>query len=249
MLLEQYMDLSTSTIEDIEVIAVLYVIWLTLYLLARHIFFRSLSPDGANRVVSLLHAFIGIVLPAGAINFAALQADVGTPTTRAQLLALRVSLSYFLYDTFCCIAIELSTTGLDVATTFHHVATLSGLLVGVFQRVSGHELLCCLLLMEVSNPCMHTRFLLKETGMADTQLYAVNGAVFAFTFLMCRNVLGLPVVYWTVMSERTPLIVKAGGLGIMFVSLFWTKKLLSMIRRAFGSPEKGGKPGKLGKAA
>ena len=92
--------------------------------------------------------------------------------------------------------------------------------------------------MELSNPCMQSRYIMKELGYAETTMYEINNAMFALTFLLCRNILGLPVVYWTVCCDTTPLIVKAGGLGILLVSWFWTTKLIAMIQRALGGSKR-----------
>jgi hypothetical protein len=226
--------ITPAVAQEMRIVASWYLFWLILFLVARHAAFPKLSADGANRAVSLVHAAVGIILPVLAINFSKLEENVGSKSTGSQISALRVSLGYFLYDTFCCLAIEVFTTGIDPATTFHHLATLSGLFVGVFQGVSGHELLLCLLLMEVSNPCMHTRHLLREAGYGNTAIADANDIAFAVTFLVCRNLLGVPVVYWTVMSHRTSIIVKMGGVGILFVSWFWTGKLISLIARKLG---------------
>jgi hypothetical protein len=222
-----------AAIPELKTVIIWYAVWFTGYLFVRHVLVRSFSADGANRMVSLVHSIVGIVLPIKAINFARLRTDVGTPVTEAQMSALTTSLGYFAYDTLCCLAIELAEGRLDVATLLHHVATLAGLCVGVFQRVSGHELLLCLLLMEISNPFMHLRFLLREAGRGKGFLADVNDLIFVSTFLLSRNVLGVPVVYYTVISPSTPLLVKAGGLGILLVSWFWTGKLLKMAWRKF----------------
>jgi hypothetical protein len=222
-----------AAVPELKPVVIWYVIWLIGYLLVRHVLVRSFSADGANRVVSLVHSIVGIILPIKAVNFARLRADIGSPTTEMQMTALTTSLGYFAYDTLCCLAIELREGQVDVATFLHHVATLAGLGVGVFQRVSGQELLLCLLLMEISNPFMHLRFLLREAGWGHGAYADVNDLIFVCTFLLGRNVLGIPVVYYTMISSRTPWLVKAGGLGILVVSWFWAGKLLKMARRKF----------------
>ena len=216
---------------ELQAAAVLACGWLLAYLAVRHVLCRSFSPDGANRVISFLHALVGFALSTRAIDFSRLREDVGTPATNAQLSALVVSLGYFVYDTFCCLAIELTAGKVDVATLLHHVATVAGLVVGVTRRTSGHELLMCLALMEVANPFMHLRSILREAGLGKSTLADVNDVVFALLFLFSRCIVGAPVVYWTVTSSRTPFLVKVGGLGILGVSWFWARKLVLIIVR------------------
>lgn len=226
-LLQDYQDF----VGDLLHVGALSCAWLFMYLCARHIIFKSFSADTCNRMVSLVHALICGSLPYFVVDLSDWKDKVGTPTTEDQLMVLKLSMGYFVYDMFCCLAIELCTTGVDAATLFHHVTTIAGLCVGVFQRTSGHELLMCLLLMEASTPFMHMRFVFREVGWSDRTFAQVNDVLFAVVFLVCRNVLGVFVVYWTLISETTPWVVKAGGVGIALVSWFWTHKLISMILR------------------
>ena len=82
--------------------------------------------------------------------------------------------------------------------------------------------------MEVSNPCMHTIQLLKELGRSGSTLAVANQLLFAVLFFVCRLVVGPVVVYATVASPSTPLIVKAGGVGILAVSLIWFRKIVAV---------------------
>jgi len=99
----------------------------------------------------------------------------------------------------------------------------------------------CLLLMEVSNPSMHLIQMMKEVGLADTRLALANQAraelpqapqpahtpqlLFALLFFVCRLCVGPLVVAATLRSPTTPLVVKAGGAGILLVSLVWFRKV------------------------
>lgn len=93
--------------------------------------------------------------------------------------------------------------------------------------------------MEASNPFLHMRNVFRELGQGGSRLADMNDLAFAFTFLLCRNLLGPFVVYWTLTCPQSPFLVKAGGLGILLISLFWTTKLLSLIKRKlFKKPAK-----------
>ncbi len=86
----------------------------------------------------------------------------------------------------------------------------------------------CLLLMEISNPSMHLNQLLKEAGRSDSGLAVANQMLFAALFFVCRLVLGPVVVHATLASDMTPSVVKAGGVGILAVSLVWFYKIASI---------------------
>lgn len=220
--------------DEVALVSALSAAWLAFYLVIRHAFCSKYSADFSNRIVSLVHAALGLVWPWFVLDMTRLQENVGSATTPQQLTLLRVSFAYFFYDMLCCMAIKL-----EPAEMFHHIATLLGLYVGVFERVSGHELLLCLTLMEASNPFLHMRNVFRELGQGGTRLADLNDVAFAVTFLICRNFLGLFVVYWTLTCPQSPCLVKAGGLGILLISLFWTTKLVSLIqRKLFKKPQK-----------
>ena len=71
-------------------------------------------------------------------------------------------------------------------------------------------------------------------------------ALFALLFLVCRLVVGPFVVHATVMSPTTPAVVKAGGVGILVVSLLWFRTIASiaLYKMGKGSKAKGGKKAK-----
>lgn len=63
---------------------------------------------------------------------------------------------------------------MDPAGFGHHVATLSGLLYGIFSNQNAAELGLALALMEVSNPFMHGIHLLREMKLGDSTLALAN---------------------------------------------------------------------------
>ena len=71
-------------------------------------------------------------------------------------------------------------------------------------------------------------------------------AVFALLFFACRLVAGPFVVHATVMSPTTPAVVKAGGVGILVVSLLWFRTIASiaLYKMRKGGKAKGGKKAK-----
>jgi hypothetical protein len=226
------MDFLDANVQsELVTVGCISIAWLSLYMLVRHVLCPSFTAENSNRVVSLVHAVIGFIWPLFVIEWTSLRANIGSPTTDTQLNVLRCSLGYFVYDMFCCFAIELTTTGIDVATAFHHLVTIVGMTVGVFQKISGHELVLCLIMMEASNPCMHARYILRELKLGKSGIAQLNDVLFACTFLLCRNILGTPVVWWTLTSPSPPLLVKAGSVGIALVSWFWAHKLVAMILR------------------
>ena len=129
--------------------------WTAAFFVARFALFPKRSADFGNRVVSIVHALAAIALAVPALDWAAPMASVGQrntaaqvrrapagrggarrrnpdanamPRTAAQARCMEVSLAYFIYDLLCCLFIDL-----DPVSLAHHVCTIAGLAVGVFQ--------------------------------------------------------------------------------------------------------------------
>lgn len=47
-------------------------------------------------------------------------------------------------------------------------------------------------------------------------------------FFVARIILGPPLVYYTIINPDSHVLVKAGALGILLVSLLWFKKIVRM---------------------
>eukprot|EP00271_Cylindrocystis_brebissonii_P009958 TRINITY_DN2576_c0_g1_i1.p1 TRINITY_DN2576_c0_g1~~TRINITY_DN2576_c0_g1_i1.p1 ORF type:complete len:259 (-),score=31.69 TRINITY_DN2576_c0_g1_i1:435-1211(-) len=226
----------------------LSLLWTLLFLLFRRIIFPRMSFGFSNRLVSVVHVFVALVLTTLSFgDMSGFLRDVGGPNSPEQALAITVSLSYFSYDFVCC----LFEVPLDVVMSVHHVFTLMGLAYGIIAGQCGTELVACIWLMELSNPFMHARELLKEIkGQQKGQasggagvLSTVNDLLFALTFTFARMVVGPYVVYYTLKAEDSPIPIKMGAVGIQVVSLFWFYKILRVV---YYKVIKGGKKGPKG---
>lgn len=198
--------------------------WFLLFLAIRFGVFRRYSADFANRVVSIIHAVVAIYYSYACFEngFAGMFANIGGANTEPQALCMAVSLSYFVYDLVYC-----SLQG-ELESVFHHFFTIGGLASGVLNGKSGAELCACLFLMEVSNPSLHLRTLLLEMGLKNTAVFSANNLVFAFVFLVCRLVIGPPLVWKTLACPDNEFIVKLGGFGILAVSVMWGWRIVMM---------------------
>lgn len=199
--------------------------WALMFVVFKVVFFRKYSADFSNRVVSIVHAVAAIYY--SYVTFTAgwggMFDNIGGPNTEAQTLCMAVSLSYFIYDMVYCAVVG------EIESVVHHLFTIGGLASGVLNGKSGAELVACLFLMEVSNPSLHLRTLLIEMGLKNSTIFSLNNLIFALVFLVCRLLVGPPLVYKTVMCPDNDPIVKAGGLGILVVSIMWGRKIIMMV--------------------
>jgi hypothetical protein len=107
-----------------------------------------------------------------------------------------MSAGYFLYDWISCTLFS----GTGVLENLHHLATLLGLLAGIMYAPlaflsrpnsltlllnsydrSGGELCACLLMVELSNPFMHTRFIFLDLAVQQRRPSLVLCASADFT--------------------------------------------------------------------
>ena len=213
--------------------------WTSLYVLFRFVLLRKRTADFNNRLVSLIHALVAMKYCVACLpTWGALLENVGGKNTSAHLDCITMSLGYFVYDLIYCVLNN------EIENVIHHMFTVGGLASGVVTGRSGPELVGCLFLMEVSNPSLHLRSLLRELDMKDSVLASVNDLIFALLFLFCRLVVGPPLVYKTVVNKDNTYLVKAGALGILIVSLMWAWKIIMMIVRTSKKLAGGSKPKK-----
>mmetsp|Transcript_71642 Transcript_71642/g.226346 ORF Transcript_71642/g.226346 Transcript_71642/m.226346 type:complete len:238 (+) Transcript_71642:105-818(+) len=212
-------------------------VWSVMYLIARYVLLSKWSSDYSNRAVSIVHAVLMIFLATAASDWSDPIGEVGGSSTLFQMQVMAVSLGYFLYDVICCLIISDEW----LMNLIHHSLTMSGLGIGVLKGVSGCELTLCLLMMEASNPFMHARFMMKEAGVKDSAFALVNEVTFGVVFMLCRIILGPPLVYKTVVHPDAHLGVKAGALGIQIVSVIWFYKIAQVIAYKLSKKSKGKK--------
>jgi hypothetical protein len=215
------------------------VLWALLFILTRFVLLRRRTADFANRVVSFIHAVVAIYMCVRCLpRWSALIENVGGVNTVEHLECLTLSLGYFVYDLLYCMLNN------EIENVVHHLFTVGGLASGVITGRSGPELVGCLFLMEVSNPSLHARFMLRELGMKDSLVSTLNDLVFALLFLFCRLIVGPPLVWRTIVNESNTYIVKAGALGILVVSVMWGWRIIMMIVRTCKKLFGGGKKDK-----
>ncbi|GBG59323.1 hypothetical protein CBR_g32335 [Chara braunii] len=179
-------------------------VWTGIFLLLRFVLLRARTYDFCNRAVSICHVVAAVILSMRSVEDPLDPlAKVGGPNSPKQMLALNVSLGYFIYDFFGCF-FDLK---IDVPNAIHHIFSILGLAFGLWRERCGTELIACLWLMELSSPCMHSRIFLKELGYKDTTLSLVNEVIFALVFTFARMVVG-PVVVAATLTSNSALGVK-----------------------------------------
>ena len=66
---------------------------------------------------------------------------------------------------------------------------------------------------------------------ARSAFFFVRQALFALIFTIARMIAGPPLTYYTVINPQSHIIVKAGAVGILLVSLLWFSKIVDMLSK------------------
>jgi hypothetical protein len=156
-----------------------------------------------NRIVSLVHAILSfsfalVVLSKGF--------GIGLRNTELQSQLLMFSATYFVFD-YGYVAYH--SLG-DILDKVHHVIAVGGLLSTLLLDQCGGEVVCAIVVTEVSNPFLHTRKLLQilQLHKRHPLFFKSNNYMFALSYLMGRMVFGGWFVYRTITSPDSPMMMK-----------------------------------------
>ncbi|CAI0436033.1 unnamed protein product [Linum tenue] len=199
--------------------------WTAAFILARNMFPKR-SLEFCNRLVSTLHAILGVTLASLTVaDWRRPVSPVAADSSPRQMQTLAVSLSYMIYDLGCC----MFERRVDMANAVHHLVSIVGIGAGLAYQKCGTEMVAALWVTEISSPFLHLRELLKELGYRDTQFNFAADIAFAAIFSFARMGCG-PYLTYVVLAANNPLIIKAMGLGLQLVSAFWFYKIVRMVR-------------------
>lgn len=191
--------------------------------------FIPASDEAANRLVSLTHAVVSIIL--GTLCLTVELRPCGMPLGPIQRTAMQVALGYFIYD----LSFEIwKAKAYDMI--LHHVFACVGLTCGLLTNRSGTEIMGSIVFSELSTPFLHLRFFLSSyrSNPVGRRYFDMVSGMFAVTFLTLRCLTAGPLItYLTLKSPTAPLLVKVGGLILYLVSLQWGFMLVRVAIRKF----------------
>ncbi|XP_065140721.1 TLC domain-containing protein 5 [Paramisgurnus dabryanus] len=189
--------------------------WLFLYVLL--CFFNTDRDNEWNcRLVTLFHGILIVCLTAyiGFIAGPWPLTHPGTENTSLQILALVLSLGYFLFDMAWCVYFR--TEGLVMLA--HHTMSILGILLALGLGESGIETCGVLFGSEITNPLLQARWFLKRVGRYDSLAGDVVDLLFIVLFASVRIGVGSGMLYCELISPKPSLIVKICGVAIYTLS-------------------------------
>lgn len=222
--------------EVLHTVMVGVVAWSAAFIIIRMVMWKR-SFDFCNRLVSLMHVAAALWMSSTSVkDWRHPLQPLASPSSPLQIRALAVSLSYFIYDLFCC----LLDSPINFSNCIHHIVSILGLIGSIIYGVCGTELVGSLWLTEISSPFLHMRELLKELGYKDTNLNLINDICFAFIFTFARLIIG-PYLTFVTLKANNPFVIKVTALGLQAVSIFWFYKIVRMVYYKLVKRKKGAK--------
>ncbi|XP_059460104.1 uncharacterized protein LOC132189389 [Corylus avellana] len=213
-----------DNIMDIVVVGV--ISWTTAFLLTRKWIFPKRSFGFCSRIVSTIHATLAVILSSLSVqDWSCPACPLASMASPKQMETLAVSLSYMMYDLVCSSFDK--EVGLD--NSIHHLVSIVGFGAVLAYGRCGSEVVAALWITEISTPFLHLRELLKELGYRDTDLNLAADILFAVIFTLGRMV-GGPYLAYVTLSANNPFVIKAMGLSMLLVNVFWFYKILRMVK-------------------
>ncbi|XP_063060037.1 TLC domain-containing protein 5 [Engraulis encrasicolus] len=206
--------------------------WICVYALICYV--NSLRGYEFNcRVVTFIHGVIIVLLTAyiAFIDGPWPYTNTGVLNTPMQILALLVSLGYFVFDMGWCMYFR--TEGPVMLA--HHVLTILAMLLTLAEGKCGTEACAVILGSEVTNPFLQSRWFLKRLGKYDTLVGDVVDFLFILLFLVVRIGFGAGMLHAVVTCPRSRWYIKASGLSIYTIScVFMVDIVRFAIRKSCG---------------
>lgn len=219
-----------TTGEATAYVSIWFLLWGALTMFLLHKFERRKGDEWVSRLVSVCHAAVSCLIAAVAIVDAYPNGWFGTPTTFWEQAALGVSIAYFAVD---FIGIWFGSY-YDNLFLWHHICSGWGLGVACFSGHDGWELTVCLFCMELSNPFLHTRWLLQYENYCDNDSWAMYLCTecFWWIFTIVRITFGTPYAIMMITSPDVPVLLKfLGGAIMAFSWKFWIELMGKRWRR------------------
>ncbi|XP_062845244.1 TLC domain-containing protein 5 [Trichomycterus rosablanca] len=203
-------------------------VWFSLYVLLCYLNGRR-SKEWNCRLVTLLHGLLIVFLTAyiGFIDGPWPFTHAGSKNTPLQILALLLSLGYFLFDMAWCVYFR--AEGLVMMA--HHTLSILGIVCALGMDESGIEVCAVLFGSEITNPLLQARWFLRQTGRYDSVSGDAVDLLFITLFACVRIGVGGHMLYCELASPKPKLVMKVGGVAIYTLSCFFMVDIASFAFR------------------
>ena len=205
-----------------------------------------LRPSEGRRLKShvryqVLGYLVHSVVVAGLATFSFLKHDSETfPESWAAILAVNISLSFFITDLLTTVTKLPSGLLQDKGDLLHHVCAIGGLLATVCYGDYWIELSVNKLLSQLSVPFLILRLILLDRGQSDTLIYLVVFSAMILVHFLSRIAV-IPWFWITFLSAMPVLsteVIVIGALSLIIdlLNIYWLKQMMGTYFKYY--PEK-----------
>ncbi|XP_050347164.1 TLC domain-containing protein 5-like [Nymphalis io] len=183
-------------------------------------------PEWHSRVVTLLHGSVATIVglwQCGMTNID--RCRLNTKITPANYALMLWSWGYFAFDLIWCI-IYWSNSYVILG---HHISALIAVGIYMNKTYSGCTFACTLALMEITNPILQTRWLLRDSGYGHTKLYFLVELTYLIMFLSLRGPLCTYLIYKILPSDYLDIDEKLISLALYAVSIVFIYEILGYV--------------------
>lgn len=217
-------------------VAIGVVIWSVFYIIVKKLPLDFIFPEYLkrtemqnlefrNRLVSFVHGLVALFY--GCYHFIQEGAECGALNTPLQRFVMVFSTSYFIYD-----LIFMYFEGiLDRAMTIHHPLCIFGMVLPLYENISGNFCMLAIFISEISNPAMHIRSMLRETGRRYTKGYEVAEIAFISLYFYGRFFAAFSIVHETLKCQSNHMFLKLTCMGLMVQSYYFIVLLAQILMK------------------
>ncbi|XP_018321876.1 transmembrane protein 136-like [Agrilus planipennis] len=193
-----FLSYSIDELSSWRAILAAFIAWSLFYFSLRNVL-QEKSPEYISRIVAGTHglvmAYFGCNECFGDWKFSRSE----QVTTSLQTLILLASLGYFIEDTVWCFYYQ-TESPLMLA---HHCFSCFAIYRLLIMRKSGGQSTCALGVLELSNPCLQTRWFVRYHGYQKTTTFYVIEFIFIVSFLILRVFLGTHYLVYIIAQPNT----------------------------------------------
>ncbi|XP_053612251.1 TLC domain-containing protein 5-like isoform X2 [Plodia interpunctella] len=203
-----------------------FMFWSWLYLWIAAVL-PGQKPEWYSRVVTLLHGSIAAAVGLIQCDFRNISpARLSATVTTYQYALMVWSWGYFAMD-FCWCLVYWSE---NLVMLVHHLGAIYAVDIYMRKENSGCTFACTLALMEITNPLLQTRWLIKQEGLEKSLYFLIVEVTYLVMFIVVRACIGSYVVYKILGSDLFGYDEKLITLVFFFVSWAFMYEIFGYVR-------------------
>ncbi|XP_039751559.1 TLC domain-containing protein 5-like isoform X2 [Pararge aegeria] len=184
------------------------------------------SPEWHSRMVTLLHGSIATLVGVHQCGITSVdQCRLTMKISYGEYALMLWSWGYFAFDLLWCL-VYMSNSLVILA---HHLTALIAVNIYLSKAYAGCTFACTLALMEITNPFLQTRWLLRYEGYGQTLIFYLVEIIYFVMFLTIRAFFCTYLVFEMLNSDFLDMDEKIISVSLYIVSLILVYEILSYV--------------------